>query len=151
MAFIASPRHPLANGRRVSLNDVAGANLLARERGSGTRSTLERLFKDAELSLRIGSELSSNEAIKQMCAAGLGVAFVSLHTCALELDAGLLQLLPLAHNPIERQWFVMHLAGRRLPHAATAFERYLVAHGQQHILRQAAGRPTCPKRNKPRQ
>ena len=65
------------------------ARLLVRERGSGTRTTLERLFKDAGIALRMASELSSNEAIKQMCAAGLGVAFVSLHTCALELDAGL--------------------------------------------------------------
>ena len=56
----------------ASLADLAGANLLVRARGSGTRTTLERLFKDAGEPLRIGSELSSNEAIKQMCAAGFG-------------------------------------------------------------------------------
>ncbi len=150
MAFIASPRHPLATGRRVSLNDVAGANLLARERGSGTRSTLERLFKDAELSLRIGSELSSNEAIKQMCVAGLGVAFLSLHTCGLEMDAGLLQVLPLAHTPIERRWFVMHLSSRQLPQIANAFERFLVEQGQQHIAKLASGRVHAAKSGAPR-
>jgi DNA-binding transcriptional LysR family regulator len=67
--------------------------ILVRERGSGTRTTIERLFKDAGLPLRIGSEMSSNEAIKQMCAAGFGVAFLSMHTCVLELRAGVLQLL----------------------------------------------------------
>ena len=141
MAFIAAPAHPLMSAKRLGLADLSAAPLLARERGSGTRTTLERLFKDAGIALRIGSELSSNEAIKQMCAAGLGVAFVSMHTCALEIEAGLLQLLPLAQNPIERQWFVMHLSGRRLPQAASAFERFLVAHGQQHILQRAVRDP----------
>jgi len=150
MAFIASPSHPLMASPKLGLADLAAAPLLARERGSGTRTTLERLFKDAGIALRIGSELSSNEAIKQMCAAGLGVAFVSMHTCALELDAGLLKLLPLAHNPIERQWFVMHLSGRQMPQAATAFEGYLVAHGQQHILQQTARGHSPTRRKAPR-
>ena len=136
MAFIASSAHPLLARRRLRLAELADANLLVRERGSGTRTTLERLFKDQGLPLRIGSELSSNEAIKQMCAAGFGVAFLSLHTCGLELEAGLLQLLPLPGNPIEREWFVMHLAARHLPHVAGAFEQFLVEQGQAHIEEQ---------------
>jgi DNA-binding transcriptional LysR family regulator len=80
--------------------------------------------------------LSSNEAIKQMCAAGFGVAFLSLHTCGLELEAGLLELLPMAGNPLEREWFVMHLASRQLPQVAGAFEQFLVEHGQQQIQAQ---------------
>ncbi|ABM95735.1 MULTISPECIES: LysR family transcriptional regulator [Methylibium] len=133
MAFIASPRHPLMAQRRLTLADLEGASLLARERGSGTRTTLERLFKDEAITLRIGSELSSNEAIKQMCVAGFGVAFLSLHTCRLELDADLLQLLPLDSNPVEREWFVLHLASRQLPQVAVAFEQFLTAQGQRLI------------------
>ena len=133
MAFIASPRHPLMAQRRLTLADLEGASLLARERGSGTRTTLERLFKDEAITLRIGSELSSNEAIKQMCVAGFGVAFLSLHTCRLELDADLLQLLPLDGNPVEREWFVLHLASRQLPQVAVAFEQFLTAQGQRLI------------------
>jgi DNA-binding transcriptional LysR family regulator len=135
MAFVASPGHPLMGRRGLSLPDLEGANLLVRERGSGTRATIERLFKDAGQPLRIGSELSSNEAIKQMCVAGFGVAFVSLHTCGLEIDAGLLDVLRMAGNPIERGWFVMHLASRRLPQVAAAFEEFLVDHGQAEIHR----------------
>ena len=136
MAFIAAPAHPLMKEARLDLAALAGANLLVRERGSGTRTTVERLFKDAGTPLRIGSELSSNEAIKQMCAAGFGVAFLSLHTCVLELEAGLLQVLPLPGNPIERDWFVMHLATKQLPQVASAFEEFLGTHGQAQIHRQ---------------
>ncbi len=125
MAFLAAPGHPLMQGRELTVDALAGAHLLVRERGSGTRTTVERLFKDAGVPLRIGSEMSSNEAIKQMCAAGFGVAFLSLHTCVLEFAAGVLKLLPLPGNPVEREWFMLHLSSRQLPQVATAFEQFL--------------------------
>jgi len=136
MAFLAAPAHPLMNLAEVTLESLAGANLLVRERGSGTRTTLERLYRDAGTPLRIGSEMSSNEAIKQMCAAGFGAAFLSLHTCGLELRARLLAVVPMPGNPIEREWFVMHLASRRLPPVATAFEEFLASEGQRLIKAQ---------------
>ena len=151
MAFIAAPLHPLMARPKLQLADLAEANLLVRERGSGTRTTVERLFKDAGVALRIGSEMSSNEAIKQMCAAGFGVAFLSLHTCVLELDARLLALLPLPDNPIEREWFVIHMASRQLPQVALAFEAFLVEHGQAQMLRQlGVARRPARKRATPR-
>ncbi|WP_428420291.1 LysR family transcriptional regulator [Methylibium sp.] len=133
MAFVAAPSHPLMTGSRLGLAALNQANLLVRERGSGTRTTVEQLFKDAGVTLAIGSEMSSNEAIKQMCAAGFGVAFLSLHACVLELETGLLALLPMADHPIERDWHVMHLAGRPVPAAAAAFEQFLRVHGQAWI------------------
>lgn len=145
MAFLASPQHPLMARRKVTLADVVDANLLVRERGSGTRTTVERLYKEAGLPLRIGSELSSNEAIKQMCAAGFGAAFLSLNTCALELDAGLLALLPMAGNPLEREWFVMHLASRRLPQVASAFKQFLTQDGQRLISERAGVRSAATR------
>jgi DNA-binding transcriptional LysR family regulator len=136
MAFLAAPGHALMGKRRTELARVAETHLLVRERGSGTRTTLERLFKEAGLPLRIGSEMSSNEAIKHMCAAGLGIAFLSLHTCVLELETGLLAVLPLPGNPIQRDWFVMHLTSRQLPHVAQAFKTFLSEHGQQLVTQQ---------------
>lgn len=144
MAFIAAPGHPLMKSKLLSLAALANAHLLVRERGSGTRATVERLFKDAGMPLRIGSELSSNEAIKQMCAAGFGVAFLSMHTCVLELDAGLVKLLPLRGNPVERDWYVMRLASRQLPSVASAFEHFLCAQGQARILERFS-EPRGPK------
>jgi DNA-binding transcriptional LysR family regulator len=136
MGFVAAPGDPLVARRLRGLAALADARLIVRERGSGTRTTVERLFKDAGLHLRIGSEMSSNEAIKQMCAAGFGVAFLSLHTCVLEMKAGLLVLVPMARNPIEREWHVMHLASKQLPHVALAFESFLRTSGQEFIGRQ---------------
>ena len=148
MAFLASPRHRLMSQRKLTLADLVGANLLVRERGSGTRTTLEGLYKEAGVPLRIGSEMSSNEAIKQMCAAGFGAAFLSLHTCGLELAAGMLAVLPMAGNPLEREWFVMHLASRRLPQVASAFKQFLADEGQRLIHEQLRVAPANGARAK---
>ena len=148
MAFLVSPQHPLMQGGKlkpVTMAQLSEQRILVRERGSGTRATIERLFKDAGLPLRIGSEMSSNEALKHMCAAGFGVAFLSMHTCVLEMEAGVLTLLPMAHNPIERDWHVMHLAARQLPQVALAFERFLVERGQGEIRRQLSENPLAKK------
>lgn len=136
MAFIAAPDHPLISRRQLTLDDLMAENLLVRERGSGTRNTVERLFREAGLRLPHGSELSSNAAIKRMVSAGLGVAFLSLHACTLEFEAGLIGLLPLPGNPVERDWYVLHLPAVRLPPVAAAFRAFLVEHGQAQIHRQ---------------
>lgn len=133
MAFIASPTHPLMRKKRVSLTDILAANLLVRERGSGTRTAIERLFKECGHALRIGSELSSNEAIKRMVAAGLGVAFLSVHACTLEFEAGLLKILPTQENPIEGEWHIMHLADEPIPKVAAAFQEFVVENGQMLV------------------
>jgi LysR family transcriptional regulator, low CO2-responsive transcriptional regulator len=149
MAFVAAPDHPLMTDARPGIERLAESRILVRERGSGTRTTVERLFKDAALPLRIGSELSSNEAIKQMCAAGFGVAFLSLHTCVLELQAGVLALLPIRDNPIERDWYVMHLASRQLSQVAAAFQVFLCSEGQRRVddqMRMNPVRRTPPAR-----
>jgi DNA-binding transcriptional LysR family regulator len=151
MAFLAAPSHPLMSAPKPTLAMLSDTRMLVRERGSGTRTTVERFFKDEGLPLRIGSELSSNEAIKQMCAAGFGIAFLSMHTCVLEMNAGLLGVLPVPGNPVVRDWYVMHLASRQLPQVALAFEDYLRTHGQAQILRQLgtlpAARPAAKKRS----
>lgn len=133
MAFMAAPAHPLMAEPQLSMAHLAEAHLLVRERGSGSRTTVERLFREAGLQLRIGSEMSSNESLKQMCAAGFGPAYLSMHTCILEMKAGQLKLLPLPNNPIEREWFVVHLPSKPLPQVALAFEKFLCEEGQLQI------------------
>jgi DNA-binding transcriptional LysR family regulator len=136
VAFVASPSHPLMSHKDLTLAVLAESRLLVREPGSGTRATVERLFKEAGLRLRIGSELSGNEAIKQMCAAGFGPAYLSLHTCIHEIKASLLGVLPLPNNLFLREWFVVRLFANKAPPLALAFERFLSDRGQSEVARQ---------------
>lgn len=139
MGFVAAPGHPLMHQQGLTLQDMAAANLLVRERGSGTRTAVERLFDESGLALDVGSEVSSNEAIKRMVAAGLGVGFLSVHACALEFKAGLLALLPLRGNPVEADWHVMHLAEHPIPKVAAAFQDFVIEFGQALVRQELEG------------
>lgn len=133
MVFVAAPGHPLTQRKRVSLKDLESANLLVRERGAGTRTTVESLFKTSGHKFHMGAELPSNEAIKQMAEAGLGVAFLSLHACALELRAGLLAQLRFPGSPIEREWYAVTLADRRISQITGLFRDFLIKQGAPAI------------------
>lgn len=133
MAFFAAPGHRLISGPSPTLTDLGRHNLLVRERGSGTRTAIEKLYDSAGLPLSIGSELSSNEAIKQMTAAGLGVGFLSLHACTLEMKSGLLAPLLMPGMPVQGEWHVIHKIDRPMPTVAASFQEFMVQHGQQVI------------------
>jgi DNA-binding transcriptional LysR family regulator len=133
VGFVAAPDHPLMSQPNLTLAALAETRMLVREPGSGTRATVERLFKEAGLRLRIGSELSGNESLKQMCLAGHGPAYLSLYTCLPELSAGRLALLPLPNNPFERDWFHVRLFAKPVPALAMGFERFLCQKGQSEI------------------
>jgi DNA-binding transcriptional LysR family regulator len=145
MGFLAAPGHALITESKLTMARLAKEPMLVRERGSGSRATLTRLFREAGHTLRIGSEFASNEAIKQMCMAGFGPAYLPLHTCVLEMKAGLLTLLPMEGNVIERDWFVVHSpAMKPLPQMAVAFERFLKLNGQNKIDQMLALREALP-------
>ena len=110
--------------------------MLVREKGSGARGAVEKIFKAEGLKLSIGSELSSNESIKQMCIAGLAPAYLSLHSCALEIRAGLLAVLPLPNNPLNRRWFVVHTQSKALSRVASVFMAHLIDQGEREIDQQ---------------
>ena len=137
-AFLSAPSHVLMNTSGLNLEMLANAHMLVREKGSGARASLERIFKNAGLKLSVGAELSSNESIKQLCIAGLGPAYMSLQSCLLEIRAGLLCVLPLANNPMNRRWNVVHLKHKPLSQVASVFMDYLIRHGQTQIEEQLA-------------
>jgi LysR family transcriptional regulator, low CO2-responsive transcriptional regulator len=129
LAIIANPTHAFARRRRLRPVDLAEENFIVRETGSGTRSSMERFFKHNRVALRITAEMSSNETIKQAVMAGMGIAFLSLHTIGLELKAKRLIVLPVQGLPEMRQWQVVHHAHKKLSPVAAAFHAFLLEEG----------------------
>jgi len=105
--IVASKTHWLAHEAGLALGDLSHETFLTREPGSGTRMLMERLFEQSELSPHIGMEFDSNETIKQGVIANLGIAFISAHTVATELEDGRLVTLDVGGLPVTRQWFVV--------------------------------------------
>lgn len=133
LVIIASPGHPLAREGSIALRALTTERFLIRESGSGTRAAMEALFAEHALSYRVAMEVSSNETIKQAVMAGMGVAFISAHTIALEIATRRLVTLQVDGLPVMRAWHVLQRQGRRLTPAAGAFFDYLAEHGAARI------------------
>jgi LysR family transcriptional regulator for metE and metH len=133
--IIAPTAHRLARKSRLTLNDLASETFLTREPGSGTRGMMEQLFESASIRPAIGMEMSSNETIKQAVIAGLGIAFISAHTVAMELDERRLVTLDVVGLPVVRQWFVVARKDKVLLPPACAMLEFLSARGVQFLPR----------------
>lgn len=106
--IIAAPDHPLAGRAAVRAEDLLEETMISREQGSGTRSLMTR-YLDGLADGRLFDlvEMGSNESIKQAVMAGLGLAFLSLHTVTEELRQGRLALIQAPGLPMLRQWFLV--------------------------------------------
>ena len=131
--IIARPDHVHARQRQLAASALAAETFLVREPGSGTRLLMERFFADAHVTPRIGMEMGSNETIKQAVIAGLGIAFISAHTVAVELADERLVALDVAGLPIMRTWFIVNLAKKRLLPSAAALRQFMIDEGHAFL------------------
>jgi DNA-binding transcriptional LysR family regulator len=133
LVVIAPPDHPLASEENIPLSHFANENFVVRERGSGTRSAIERFFEQHGVAFHTAIEMTSNEAIKQAVEAGLGLGIVSIHTMELELETKRLRVLDVEDFPIRRYWYIVQRKGKRLSPAAQAFKAFVLRHAREFI------------------
>jgi len=129
LVVVAAASHPLARRKGIPLRDLAQHSFLVRELGSGTRMTVERFFRERQLSIQIQMELGSNEAIKQALAGGLGLAVLSRSTIHPEGDREL-AVLDVEDFPIHRAWYLVRPKGKQLSVVAETFLAFLRDHVQ---------------------
>ncbi len=134
LVIVAPPDHPLARERDISKERIAEEHFLIREAGSGTRISLEIFFSELPGRLDdLGVEMGSNETIKQAVMAGLGIAFISAHTIASEVETGRLVILDVVGMPIRRQWFAVMRTDRAISPAMAAFHDFLMRTGARYL------------------
>ncbi|MEB3291626.1 MAG: LysR substrate-binding domain-containing protein [Synechococcales bacterium] len=130
LVVLAPRNHPLANEKNIPLARIAEEPFIMREPGSGTRKSVQRVFEENNLPLKVKLDLGSNEAIKQAIAGGMGISVLSKHTLALEGLKNQLAILDVEQFPIERYWYVIYPAGKQLSAIAQAFFDYLLNEGK---------------------
>jgi DNA-binding transcriptional LysR family regulator len=138
LVVLAPANHPLAEEKNISLERIAAEPFIMREPGSGTRKSVQSLFDEHKLPLKVQLDLGSNEAIKQAIAGGLGISILSLHTLALESPGRQLTILDVEHFPLERYWYAVYPSGKQLSIVARAFLDYLLNEGKQVAEQTAA-------------
>jgi len=131
LVVIAPPDHPLSNEIEISKERIAEETFLIREKGSGTRISLEIYLGEIPGKLdALGIEMDSNETIKQSVMAGMGIGFISAHTIAQEVASKRLVILEVEGMPIKRQWFSVTRSRRITSPAMASFQEYLLSKGK---------------------
>ncbi|MEW5858524.1 MAG: LysR substrate-binding domain-containing protein [Cyanobacteriota bacterium] len=131
LVVLAPVDHPLAQEKNIPLSRLAGEPFIMREAGSGTRSSVQKLFEQHGVSVKVRLELGSNEAIKQAIAGGLGISVLSRHTLGLNGVSSELTILDVEGFPISRHWYIAYPAGKQLSVVARTFFDYLLQEAKQ--------------------
>jgi DNA-binding transcriptional LysR family regulator len=102
--------------------------LIYREKGSGTRATMEKFFQEGKILAINKMELTSNEAVKQAVIAGLGYSILPLIGIRNELQANDLEIIPVKKLPIKTTWSLIWLKGKKHSPSSNAFINYIQEH-----------------------
>jgi len=122
LVVVVPPGHPWGRRHAVTLQDLAATPLVVRERGSGTRQTLELAlmgFNRSEPEL----ELPSNAAVLSAAASGAAPAVISALAARGAISEGRLHRVALEDNALERQLRAVWRRDAALPPAAQALLR----------------------------
>jgi DNA-binding transcriptional LysR family regulator len=104
----------------VTLADVARYGLLFPKKGR-RRESLDLLFSQSKLFPRITMELDSNELLKRLILAGLGIGFLPRINILAELNAGLIHALDVDGVELTRDLALISRHDKVLSRAGNAF------------------------------
>ena len=107
--------------------------LIFREKGSGTRQTMESFIERNNLSALKKMELTSNEAVKQALLAGLGYSIMPLIGIKNELHNNELQIITTKGLPIITTWSLIWLKGKKHSPVSSSFLEYLIKDKSQIV------------------
>lgn len=116
LAVFCAPDHALAKRRQVHMEQVLQESWIVRERGSGTRQTLDRAMKQWHDHWKISLQLEHTEAIMHAVQAGLGIGCVSRLALKESFRRGSLVELKLQEIDLSRKFhFLLHKQKYRTP------------------------------------
>ncbi|MBM5572654.1 MULTISPECIES: LysR family transcriptional regulator [Deefgea] len=113
MTIFARFDHPLV-GQTPSLSELAATPWIMREPGSGVRKMLEAMLLPHLGGMNLLLELGSGEAVREAVRLGLGISCGSKRAIAQELERGEFAAIPLPNIPMERRFYIVWHAEKRL-------------------------------------
>lgn len=117
LVVFAAVGHPLAEKRRVTLEDLAAQPFVLREPGSATRALVQHEFARHRLSVQVALEVGSPDALKRAVAAGAGLGVLSRLALCWEIEDSRLAVLAVKDLALERELLLVTRKGRE-PSAA---------------------------------
>ena len=120
LAAAAANRAPA----QITMEELCQLPFIVRERGSGTRKSLEMLLARQRYTLdqfNICATLGSSAAVKEAIKADLGVSVISKHAVLDELERGTIREIEVTGWSMMRSFFVVTSPKRTLPHHYQVF------------------------------
>jgi DNA-binding transcriptional LysR family regulator len=145
LVLVTAPEHKFAALPSVRVADLSGEPFILRERGSGTRETLDDALHRVGIHITPSLELEGIETVKQSVAANLGVSILSRDAVAQDVAAGTLRIIPVDELAILREILLVYPKDRRLPPIARAFVD-LVTPPREAVISQDTARSSASSR-----
>ena len=126
LVLLAAPGHPLCSKENVSIEDLKGENLILREKGSGTRRVIDRVFEEKNFFYSAFIETGNVDFLKEMVRTGNGVTMLARMGADRDLASGNLIALPLREGPFILDIDIVINRERTLSHADEEFLKVLM-------------------------
>ena len=107
LVLLCSPSHRLARRGACAIEELLGERWVVREKGSGTRNTLDRAMQPYWSRWAIEFELQQIEAILEMVAVSSLIGCVSRLAVRRELEQGRLAMLDVPEIDLSRRFYIM--------------------------------------------
>ena len=120
LVLVVPVTHPLSSSGSVSLEEIAKYGLLVPKQGR-RRESIDQLFSQHKLIPRIAMELDSNELLKRLILAEMGIGFLPRINVLSELNRGTLRTLHVQDVEISRDLALISRHDRPLTRAGNAF------------------------------
>lgn len=120
LIIIVPPEHALAKAKKASIAEVAHYRLVVPKIGH-TRDSIENLFAERRLRMRVAMELDSSELLKRFVAAEVGVGFIARSHVHEDVQAKVLAAITIADAQVRRDLALVFRKDKALSRAAVAF------------------------------
>jgi DNA-binding transcriptional LysR family regulator len=121
LAFIVSPKHPLAKRRSVSITELGKETFIAHNVVSPYREHVLREFRRHKVPLNMDVEMPTLETIRRLVQSGEGVAFLPRMCVRHDVEIGAVREVTVRELNVERKVRLLYARARTLSHAARAF------------------------------
>jgi len=121
MILAASPSHPLAAKKTVSVADLAGADYVAFDSDLRVGREVERYLRRNGVQINVVMHFDNIPSMKEAVALGQGVSILPIRVLETDIEEGRLAAIPIKGCTLARPLGVLQLRRKKLNTAAQAF------------------------------
>lgn len=129
MVLVCAPTHRLARLGKVSLEDLAGENMISFDADLTIRHEIDRVLQLHQAEVKVVMEFDNIETMKRAIEIDAGISLLPEPTVLREVEVGTLVAVPLDTDELVRPLGIIHRRGKELSSTARRFIALLQTEG----------------------